>query len=646
MKNFTTYWVFICAFFYVSIHPSFAQNCPTQLPTPQWVRGGFLIPPNACIGQAVSVNDLSRGINIRYIYDYTKLSDTTRASVATAHVYPTAGRYLIVQIGVVNNRPSFACAVITVVATPKPTFSLTSCGNATARIIIPPSNSAVYGLYQINWGDGSPSQVYVPNQILPPTHTYAKNQLYMVSITGFVIGAACTGVSNSVAFTPVGTPPVLPTFTQAEALDETTAELTYLNPDKNLNYVLRQRIFPSPTLMTISNAITSQGTPDWKLKITGLRTSQNMYCYQLTSTANCAGSLITLTSNEICTMLLNVLAQPYQNVLVWRAYPLPPFKRYVVKRDGLTIATIAAAATATYTDTKVECGRKYKYQVIAEFTTTPEQTSLSSIKEVTTQPTAPPTALTNVLVTVRDDKTAQIAVTAVPAGLRVKRYIFKSADKELSGTARTLNDSTANPKDASVCYQVGFEDACGRVAPPSASVCTVHLEARGETLRWTSELPFTNALRRYVVQRLDAQGRVIRSEYSGINTEWEMSLTTAPEQEVIYRVQIVSANNLVSYSNIVRYFRPMKIFVPSAFTPNGDGNNETFQVKGQFITVASLTIYNRWGQAIFQTEDWKKGWDGNANGQLVEGGSYVYVVQATDTKGNAATQRGVVEVLR
>jgi gliding motility-associated-like protein len=620
----------------------FSQTCPTSLPSNQWVRGAFLAPATVCVGQPITVNDLSRGSNIRYIYDYARLSDTTRAVTRNTNSYNRAGIFLIVQVGRINNRPSFACAQIRVVDPVKPNFTLTSCGNATARLTIQNPN---YDTYLIDWGDGTPIQTYLPNQPTP-THIYSRNQAFVVRITGFITGGNCGATSDLRTFTPVGSPPILPTFTKATVLDEVSAELSYLNPSNSTNYALQQRIFPSPTFANAPNVAPTPSTPEWKVKPTGLRTSTSMYCFRLSQQTSCAGSTITLNSNEVCTLPLNLTAQPYQNVLVWRPYQSTRFKQYVIKRDGVTLVNITNMNTITYTDTRVECGRAYKYQIVAEFNGTPELISSSLVKEITTQPTTPPPPLTNVVVSVTNDKTAQITATA-PANVRVRRYIFKTPSGELSNPTRTLADTSNRPGLGSVCYEATYEDVCGRVVSSARKVCTVHLTTRGEILRWTEQLPFTGVLQEYRVQRLDAQGRVLRTEYRGRMNEWDMANTTAPEQEVIYRIQTVATNGASSFSNVVRYFRPMKIFVPSAFTPNGDNTNETFEVQGQFIARASLTILNRWGHAIFQTDDWKTGWSGTtAGGQALESGTYVYVIEATDTKGNSAVQRGEIALLR
>jgi len=68
--------------------------------------------------------------------------------------------------------------------------------------------------------------------------------------------------------------------------------------------------------------------------------------------------------------------------------------------------------------------------------------------------------------------------------------------------------------------------------------------------------------------------------------------------------------------------------VPTAFTPNGDGINDVFKVLGtnHNIVQFQMTIFNRFGQMIFETQNIDEGWDGRYNNKACPGGSYVYKI--------------------
>gem|GEM_PF-1130897 len=71
------------------------------------------------------------------------------------------------------------------------------------------------------------------------------------------------------------------------------------------------------------------------------------------------------------------------------------------------------------------------------------------------------------------------------------------------------------------------------------------------------------------------------------------------------------------------------IWVPNAFTPNGDGVNDVFRVLGNTGRLESfrLRVFNRWGQLLFETSDRRKGWDGRQQGGEAQLGAYVYMLE-------------------
>ncbi|HXB40586.1 MAG TPA: gliding motility-associated C-terminal domain-containing protein, partial [Bacteroidia bacterium] len=73
-------------------------------------------------------------------------------------------------------------------------------------------------------------------------------------------------------------------------------------------------------------------------------------------------------------------------------------------------------------------------------------------------------------------------------------------------------------------------------------------------------------------------------------------------------------------------------YVPNAFTPNGDGDNETFTGKGTGIGDFEMYIFDRWGNLIFTSNDYKQAWDGKVKdrGDVVQEDVYVYKIRVTE----------------
>jgi len=71
------------------------------------------------------------------------------------------------------------------------------------------------------------------------------------------------------------------------------------------------------------------------------------------------------------------------------------------------------------------------------------------------------------------------------------------------------------------------------------------------------------------------------------------------------------------------------LFIPNAFTPNGDGKNDLFKVYGSSINQLELRIFSQWGQLLFESKDQQKGWDGTYGGHPQPTGVYLYAVKVT-----------------
>ena len=69
------------------------------------------------------------------------------------------------------------------------------------------------------------------------------------------------------------------------------------------------------------------------------------------------------------------------------------------------------------------------------------------------------------------------------------------------------------------------------------------------------------------------------------------------------------------------------VHVPNAFTPNGDGTNDTLLFDLHGMELIKFTVFNRWGEKVFETADIKIKWDGKMNNEYVKTGVYVYILE-------------------
>jgi gliding motility-associated-like protein len=86
--------------------------------------------------------------------------------------------------------------------------------------------------------------------------------------------------------------------------------------------------------------------------------------------------------------------------------------------------------------------------------------------------------------------------------------------------------------------------------------------------------------------------------------------------------------------------------VPSAFSPNGDNNNDVFKILGGPISKLDLKIFNEWGNEIFSSTSQNDGWDGTYKGLPQPIGSYQYTFEATTVDGKEVTKNGIINLTR
>ena len=112
---------------------------------------------------------------------------------------------------------------------------------------------------------------------------------------------------------------------------------------------------------------------------------------------------------------------------------------------------------------------------------------------------------------------------------------------------------------------------------------------------------------------------------------WKPTNQTTPSVEVSeannYEIEVRNQYDCLSKRLfVVTDTCPPVLYIPTVFTPNNDGQNDVLLVQSPEKGDYQMLIYNRWGQALFETNDVNKSWDGNLNGVPCPVGSYVWKV--------------------
>ena len=123
------------------------------------------------------------------------------------------------------------------------------------------------------------------------------------------------------------------------------------------------------------------------------------------------------------------------------------------------------------------------------------------------------------------------------------------------------------------------------------------------------------------------------------------------EEEVTFEVTVTDENGcfVVLAVVVVPADTPCAepfVFVPNAFTPNGDGLNDQLRVDGNQITEMYLAIYNRWGERIFEATNQSQTWDGTFEGKPLNPDVFGYIFTATCSNGDTFSSQGNISLLK
>jgi len=121
----------------------------------------------------------------------------------------------------------------------------------------------------------------------------------------------------------------------------------------------------------------------------------------------------------------------------------------------------------------------------------------------------------------------------------------------------------------------------------------------------------------------------------------------SPLDNITYKVVATNDGGCRDEDSVtIKLHAPNDIFVPTAFTPNGDGKNDTFKPYiGRSFTLLDFSVYDRWGERVFTTKK-ENGWDGKINGQPQNSGIYVWMLKANDEHGSIINKKGTVALIR
>lgn len=124
--------------------------------------------------------------------------------------------------------------------------------------------------------------------------------------------------------------------------------------------------------------------------------------------------------------------------------------------------------------------------------------------------------------------------------------------------------------------------------------------------------------------------------------------TATPSQTTHYCVTVTDANNCTDSSCVTIYVEiPCgNLYIPNAFSPNDDLENDWECVMGECIKAIHLFIYNRWGELVFESNDQKICWDGSYKGRRLDTAVFSYYLEVTLTSGSKTIKTGNISLVQ
>lgn len=125
------------------------------------------------------------------------------------------------------------------------------------------------------------------------------------------------------------------------------------------------------------------------------------------------------------------------------------------------------------------------------------------------------------------------------------------------------------------------------------------------------------------------------------------STMASPPEDMVYEVKFVDVNGC-SDTDTVRVFVNFieALGVPDAFSPNGDGKNDVLYVKGFGLEKMTLTIFNKYGELIFESRDQRVGWDGTFRGRPENPGVFTWVLEYQFINGKGGSLKGTTTLVK
>lgn len=225
-------------------------------------------------------------------------------------------------------------------------------------------------------------------------------------------------------------------------------------------------------------------------------------------------------------------------------------------------------------------------------------------------------------------------------------YSWSPSYKLADVADRNESSPIAKPDSTTTFWVEVAYEGCDEIT--DSVVVTVHQLPNVQATDW--EHKDTSEIARGETVQLIGTGAVQYewTPYQSLDNEGIFNPLASPEETTLYTLMGTDVFGCVNYDSVLVIVNTPDTWVPSAFTPDGDGLNDIFRVRCKGTTEFQLAIYTRSGEQVYFSENLQEGWNGYKQGTNKElpAGAYVYYFKGTYSDGELFNQKGMVNLIR
>lgn len=270
-------------------------------------------------------------------------------------------------------------------------------------------------------------------------------------------------------------------------------------------------------------------------------------------------------------------------------------------------------------------------------------------------------------VSVADNKQLEISWPQSPERDFAKYFLYKAErGKSTFNLLQTFEwvtdthyvDQAVNVMDTSYCYYLVMLDTCDNLGPMGRVSCSMILKGNAQpfknNLSFNTYESWSGGVEAYSIFRADPATDFVSQVHLVDEYKYTDDRLNTNEGLFYYYVEAKEANSASSgpffdaksRSNTIELYQAPVVYIPNAFTANGDGLNDSYKWVPVFVKNLDIQIYNRWGELVFKSDDKLSQWDGTYKGEPAQADVYFYRLNYTGYEGTDKAKSGNFTLLR